>query len=363
MADEGEVVLVTGGCGFVGQHVVKQLLEQEEFPVKEVRTYDLRPVFTWVDELEVKDTAIQLRHISGDITDLNDIRRACEGATIIIHTAGKVDVTACPNVHSLNLVNVTGTENVLKACVDNNISILVFTSTVDVVIGSEPIINGTESTVAIPKSHNFGPYAETKYKSEKIILQANNLILADNKKLKTCALRLPPMYGEGDPNFSVQIKAAKKSGKMMRVSHKSSKLQHLYAGNAGFALVLAANMLRNPKFLTGQAYFITDETPVTSLNEFLSPFLEDLGIKTSSYTLPYWFLYLLAFITELLAWILQPFNLINPVFTTHVVWYINSVFYYNSYSAKKELGYIPVYGYDESIGRSLEYYRRYSSSP
>lgn len=50
---EGEVVMVTGASGFLGQHIIKQLLEQGEFLIKEVRTFDLQP-FTWCPELEGK---------------------------------------------------------------------------------------------------------------------------------------------------------------------------------------------------------------------------------------------------------------------------------------------------------------------
>ncbi|XP_071945840.1 3 beta-hydroxysteroid dehydrogenase/Delta 5--_4-isomerase type 4-like [Antedon mediterranea] len=363
MGKDEEVVVVTGGCGFVGQHVIKHLLIQEMFPVKEVRVFDLSSQFCCINELNVKDCHTPVNHICGDITQLNDISRACRGATMVIHTAGKVDVTACPNVEALNLVNLTGTKNVVKACIDNCINILVFTSTVDVVIGEEPIINGTESTLWIPSSHHFGPYAHTKSEAEKVILHANNHILPNEKKLKTCALRISPVYGEGDPNFSKQLKSAKKQGKMMRISNESSKLQHIYAGNVGYAHVVAANALRNPVCPTGQAYFITDDTPVSSLNAFLHPFLENLGVKTYSYTIPYWFLYLLAFITELAAWITKPLKIFRPIFTRRVVQFINSVVYFNSNLAKLELGYKPLYTYEESLNKSLVYYRRYVSSP
>ena len=72
---------------------------------------------------------------------------------------------------------VTGTSNVINSCIQNNVSRVVFTSTIDVVLGHHAIVNGNEST-PVPKEHLFPGYNETKSKAESMVKAANGRPLA-----------------------------------------------------------------------------------------------------------------------------------------------------------------------------------------
>ena len=69
--------------------------------------------------------------------------------------------------------NFVGTENVISACKQAGVSRLVHTSTIDVVVGSEEIVNGDEDT-PIPKDFLFPGYPGTKYRAECAVVHANS---------------------------------------------------------------------------------------------------------------------------------------------------------------------------------------------
>jgi UDP-glucose 4-epimerase len=112
-----DVVLVTGGCGFIGSHVVDKLATAGYEP----RILDTRPS-PWHDDV---DTVI------GDIRHLDDVRRAMRGCAAVCHLAAAADVG---EVHAhpawATELNSMGTLNVLEAAREADITRVVYASTV-----------------------------------------------------------------------------------------------------------------------------------------------------------------------------------------------------------------------------------------
>ena len=77
----------------------------------------------------------------------------------------------------------TGTANVIQACVENDVGRLVYTSTVDVVIGYDDITGGDES-LPVPRKLLFPGYPATKLKAEKLVLASNGRKHAKGIKCK-----------------------------------------------------------------------------------------------------------------------------------------------------------------------------------
>ncbi|XP_002738669.1 3 beta-hydroxysteroid dehydrogenase/Delta 5--_4-isomerase-like [Saccoglossus kowalevskii] len=359
--EEGDVILVTGASGFVGQHVVKLLMERCR-DVREVRAFDIRP-FKWIKELRVTETYVDLVHVRGDITQLSDIRKACRGVDAVVHTAGYVDVGSLPDMEKLKAINIVGAENVLKACIDNHVTRLVYTSTQDVVLGMEPIENADESSVGIPNTFLYEGYAGTKYEAEKIILKANSLILENGRKLKTCSLRPTTMYGEGDIYFlPPTLKASKQQGGvLMRIGDGKALFHASYVGNVAWAHILALQQLKRQRSeddISGQACFISDDTEPMNLFDFMEPFLQARGFRLSRYHIPYWFMYIVAFIVEFLAWFLQPFSKINFPINRNVLHHMCTSCYFSYHGAKRYLNYSPLFSVEESMERTVRYVKR-----
>ena len=74
----------------------------------------------------------------------------------------------------------TGTKNVIQACIDQSVERLVFTSTVDVVIGFDEIENGNEN-ISYPEKFLYNQYGRTKAKAEQLVRAANGKELANGR--------------------------------------------------------------------------------------------------------------------------------------------------------------------------------------
>ena len=119
-------VLVTGGTGFVGNNVVRMLLDHGHEVRVLVRDANPQPCFDCLD--------VEL--IEGDICDFESIVFACEGVDAVIHSAAMVHI-GWSQLDRQREVNVGGTMNLAKAALSNDIR-MVYVSSVDALgIGSE----------------------------------------------------------------------------------------------------------------------------------------------------------------------------------------------------------------------------------
>ncbi len=181
----------------------------------------------------------------------------------------------------------------------------------------------------------------------------------EGRTLRTVSLRCVVMYGEEDLIFiaSTLRRTKKSNGKLTRVGSGTSRTQQGYVGNVAWAHVLASDALAKDETLGGEFFFITDDTPPMNLFDFIGIFLSSQGWCLSGYSLPYWPVYCLLYAVETLLYILSPFCRINSVTSCASLRYINSTVYFNSRKAETRFGYKPLFTYQESLDRSIEYYR------
>ena len=146
-------ILITGGTGSFGQQFVKTILENFQparvvvFSRDELKQY----------EMAQKYSAPSLRYFLGDVRDLARLKQATEGIDIVIHAAALKQVPAAEyNPFECIKTNVLGAQNVVEACLANNVQRVVALST---------------DKAAAP----VNLYGATKLCSDKLFIAANNI--------------------------------------------------------------------------------------------------------------------------------------------------------------------------------------------
>jgi len=182
---ENKKILVIGGAGFIGSHLVTELLK---YPVKEVIIYDnfARGKRENID-LALKDIRCSVYPLGGDIRDTDILDQAMKGIDYVFHLAA-MWLLHCKDFPATAFdVNIKGTFNVLEACVKNNIKKLIYSSSASVY--------GDAVELPMTESHPFNNknfYGATKIAGEAMCTAYN-----DRYGLKIIGLRYMNVYGPG----------------------------------------------------------------------------------------------------------------------------------------------------------------------
>ena len=123
-------ILVIGGAGFIGSHVVEELLKED---VKEVVVYDnfCRGTHENLEEA-LRDPRARVFELGGDVLHTDLLSKAMEGMDGVIHLAALWLLHCHEYPRSAFHVNIEGTFNVLEACVKNGVKRLVYSSSASV---------------------------------------------------------------------------------------------------------------------------------------------------------------------------------------------------------------------------------------
>lgn len=120
-------ILVIGGTGTIGKQLVQHLLKHEPnviriFSRDEHKQYEMNH--------ELCSFSDQLRYLIGDVRDQRRLSRAMEGIDYVFHLAAMKHVSSCEyNPFEAVQTNVIGTQNVIQAALENNVTKVLFTST------------------------------------------------------------------------------------------------------------------------------------------------------------------------------------------------------------------------------------------
>lgn len=244
--------LVTGGGGFLGRAIVRQLLHRND----EVAVLG-RNRYPKLEKLGVKVH-------QGDIRDAAFVAKVCDGVETVFHTAAIAGIWGpWEQFHSINTL---GTRNVVDACVQNDVKKLIYTSSPSVVFHGKDQKGINEDTL-YPKNH-LCHYSHTKALGEQHVLDSH-----DKTKLLTCALRPHLIWGPGDQHLIPRMLERASLGKLRRVGDGTNKVDMIYIDNAAAAHLQAADALTADSPVGGKAYFVSEGEPINLwmwINEILT---------------------------------------------------------------------------------------------
>ncbi|XP_062923202.1 short-chain dehydrogenase/reductase family 42E member 1 [Mobula hypostoma] len=328
-----ETVLITGGGGYLGCRLGCTLQKMG----RKVILFDIH------SPLEEVPDAVSF--IKGDICNYLEVEAALRNVDCIFHLAsygmsGREQL----NIKLIEDVNLKGTDNVIKACMTNGISRLLYTSTYNVVFGGQVIENGDESLPYLPLHLHPDHYSRTKSLAEMKVLHANSTKLRKGTGvLRTCALRPAGIYGPGEQRHLPRIVNYIENGLFKFVYGAADSLvEFVHVDNLVSAEILASEALKGGKnyVAAGQAYFISDGKPVNNF-EFFRPLVEGLGYKYPTVRLPLWLIYYFAFLTEIIHFSIGHMYNFQPFLTCTEVYKTGVTHYFSIQKARKDLGYHP----------------------
>ncbi|CAF9923016.1 MAG: hypothetical protein GOMPHAMPRED_002712 [Gomphillus americanus] len=299
MSSNLESVLVVGGCGFLGYHIVQRLIEAGNIKVS-------------VLDLDVSRNRIDgVSYTADDICSKKGMEAVLdkERPQVIIHTASPLAQSQL-SLETYQRVNVDGTRTILEAAASHpSVRAMVYTSSASVVHDFvSDLIDADESlpVLRLPEQHDA--YAHTKGIADSLIRTANK-----QETLLTCCLRPSGLFGERDSGTLVNMIENAKNGKTrFQIGDGKNRWDFTYVGNAADAHILAAETLvqeANSKSdahyrVAGEAFFITNGEP-RSFWQFAREIGSAAGYPTameSVYTIPAPLGLLIGSLSDWMAW-------------------------------------------------------------
>ncbi|XP_072561258.1 putative short-chain dehydrogenase/reductase family 42E member 2 [Paramormyrops kingsleyae] len=340
-------VLVTGGAGYFG-HRLGRALAGAGYSV--ILLDIVKP--RW-------DTPQGVVFHQGDVRDFDSLIEVCQAVDCIFHAASYgMSGPEQLKKEQIESINVGGTSNVIKACLQRGVSRLVYTSTVNVAFAGQPIEEGDEDSVPyVPLDMHIDHYSRTKAIAEAMVLESNGHPLKGGGCLQACVLRPSGIYGPEERRHLHRVMVnVERRLFSFSFGNQEARINWVHVDNLVMAHILAADGLTPSKgyVASGQAYFINDGEAV-NLFEWFTPLFEKLGHSRPSIHLPVSLVYSAAVLMECLHVAMRPVVEIPLLFTRNEVRNIAVTHTFRIEKARRELGFNPrKYKLADSVDQYLQ---------
>lgn len=313
--------LVTGATGFIGSHLVEELLR---------RGHQVTCIARKTSNLKSLETlGVSLAY--ADCLDKNSLLKPLAGCDYVYHLAG---LTKAFDEKDFFIVNAKGTENLIAAIAETNPNIKRFVY-MSSLAAAGPSLNG------IPVSESSEPRPVSSYGKSK--LEGEEIVLKYKDKVPITIVRPPAVYGPRDKDIFTLFKMLKKG---IYVSWGTGYYSFIYVDDLIKGTLLAAEN----KNSTGKIYNISGSR-IYSNSEIAEAISSALGKKPIKLRLPKFMLFLAAGIGQKIS---KQSNIINKDKMKELQY---SNWTCDSSKAKEELGFTSKVGIKEGAKWTADWYR------
>ncbi|KAK7746775.1 hypothetical protein SLS53_001963 [Cytospora paraplurivora] len=349
-------IIITGGCGFVGSHIVEGLLAENA-------NY----------EIHVLDVNTARNQVPGVHYHIVDITSSAEVDSVFLETKPQtVFHVASPDPLSLNSalfrsVNVNGTKNLLQAArKTDSVKAFVYTSTSSAIHDNvSELVDADDSLPVLRYPAQKRMYTLTKVEAEDEILAATRQ--DGDSSLLTAAIRPATAFGARDFGFLGKVIAQARAGKAnLQIGPGKNVYNVTYVTNLVDAHLLAAHALVDAygkaapppeDRVDGQAFIITNDEPVLFW-EFHRAIAASVGFPVKQEdikVIPYWVAMLVAAVSEWSTWIFS-FGRQQPPITRYAVHLSTITRTLKCDKAKRILGYRPKVSVYEGLAEASKWF-------
>ncbi len=323
-----EKVIVFGGSGFLGHAIIRYLLAKGCV----IKSFQRSPA----PDLE----KFFVRVVRGDIRNREEVIKACQGCTAVIHAASIAGYWGpYKEYHS---INVEGAKNVLEACKMNGISRLVYTSSSSVAYNPVCNIEGINEQAPYPSGY-LSHYQTTKALAEKHVLGF------PDRQLSAISLRPHLIWGVGDRYLLPEVVKRAREKRLVQVGDGKNIIDLAHVYNVAHAHVLALEFLYDKPNFRG-TYFITDRNPV-NMWDWLGSILQKCNLPGPANRISVERAWRIAKLGEMAGKLLP----VTPPLTRFLAGHFAYSHFFDTTAAERDLGYKPVVDPAEAMNETIEW--------
>lgn len=323
-------VLVTGGTGFIGSHLVERLVSeghQVRVLVSKDRRKSKQGAIRFLENLNVEI-------FDGNLLDEESLVGIAADIEVVFHFAAIARPSAIPEGHYFD-VNEKGTRNFLRACNSPLVKKILIMSSLSVFGPCKSQESLNEESVCQP----IDSYGESKLAQENVAR-----IFIEKDRMPIVILRPPTVFGPRDMEILKLLKIIE--NRFFPIRSNNNCINYLYIDN-----LVDASLLVMEKGPVGEVYLI-DNGEYCSLNQIINSISEFLKVQMLPFYLPKSIMVLAGYFFEFAGKVFS----FQPPFKHNTTQWMTERFWSCDISKIRNLGYNPKVSVDEGLKRTAKFY-------